>query len=137
MSDAATRIDALAKMVDQALSAAFRGVLADHSTTVDEFVMLGLLVKADGPLPWDALEARMPGAPSAASLTHTWTGLANGGWAHEDDGICLVTDEGRTAYEDLHAEIDALHARAVAGIGDTDYATAIRVLTRMLDNLDD
>lgn len=137
MSDAATRIDALARMLDQALRAAFRGVLADHSTTEDEFVMLGILVRADGALPWTELESRMPGARSAASLTHTWTGLANGGWGHEDDGVCLVTDAGRDAYEDLHRAVDDLHATAIAGVSESDYATAVAVLNRMLDNLGD
>ncbi|WP_084076913.1 hypothetical protein [Demequina sp. NBRC 110057] len=135
MSDAATRIDALARMLDQALSAAFRDALADRSTTEREFVMLSLLVHADGPMPWETLEARLPGHPSPAAAADAWEGLAAGGWVADEDGGRVATDEGREAYAELEGQVAALHDAAVAGVSDEDYAIAADVLRRMIGNL--
>ncbi|GMA36877.1 hypothetical protein [Demequina litorisediminis] len=135
MSDAATRIDALARILDATLRAAFRDVLADRSTTEDEFLMLSRLVHADGPMSWETLEARTPGHASPAALASAWEGLAAGGWVAVEDGGRVATDSGHDAYAQIEAEVTRLHDATVAGIGDADYATAAAVLGRMIDNL--
>ncbi|WP_144276324.1 MarR family winged helix-turn-helix transcriptional regulator [Demequina sp. NBRC 110053] len=135
--DDVDRLDALARMLDRALTRAFESALADRSTTSAEFVMLSVLAAADGPLAWEAVEARLPVGYTPARATDAWNGLEAGGWAAEVDGRHVATDEGLEALEALHGEIERLHDHARDGISDEDYAVAVRVLRTMRDNVED
>jgi len=134
--DDVDRLDALARMLDRALTRGFESALADRSTTSDEFVLLSLLGRADAPLSWDAVEARLPAGYGGARATEAWGGLEAGGWAAEVDGEFIATNEGLEALDALHAEIESLHDRARAGVSDGDYGTAVAVVQRMLGNLE-
>ncbi|WP_144019022.1 hypothetical protein [Demequina sp. NBRC 110056] len=135
--DDVDRLDALARMLDHALTRGFESALADRSTTSAEFVVLSVLGRADAPLTWEALEARLPAGYGAARATEAWEGLEAAGWAGEVDHEHVATDAGLTALEELHAEIESLHDRARAGVADGDYAIAVGVLQEMLANLED
>jgi len=129
------RLDALVRTLTHAYDAAFDEALADRSATRTEFAMLSRLAAADGPLSWEALEDGLSPRIGPAALTQAWNGLAAGGWAVEEDGLRAATDAGREALEDLHHEIEAIHADAVEGVSEADVATATAVLRRMLGNL--
>jgi len=135
--DDVDRLDALARWLDRALTRGFTSALADGSTTRDEFALLEVLGRADAPLSWDTVEARLPAGFGETRATEAWNGLDAGGWAAEVEGEFVATDDGLRALDGLHAEIDALHDRARAGVSDEDYARAVAVLRAMIGNLED
>ncbi|MEV6396995.1 MarR family transcriptional regulator [Streptomyces sp. NPDC051907] len=55
--------------------------------------------------------------------------------ARDGDGRLWITEPGRLAHAQVKKHIPGLRSHIHAGIDDADYATAVRVLQRMIDNV--
>lgn len=132
-----SRLDAVVRQLESALSHAFDEALADRSTTRVEFLMLSVLAHADHPLTWEEVEARMPAQLGPATLTEAWAGLTSGNWVEDLGDGRIITAEGQEALEGLHTDIEDIHERAASGVTNEDYATAVAVMETMLTNLTD
>ena len=127
----------LLQQVDRAITAAFDRELADHSTTRLEWQMMSVLATSREGLPWATLEDRMPRRATPDDLVAAWTGIEAGGWGLEDGERWTLTDDGRSALEDLGASVQRVRELLTADISDEEYVATVRVLERMLGNLED
>lgn len=60
------------------------------------------------------------------------------GWLTRDTtGRLTITEPGEAAHARVKAHVPALRTRIHVGIDDTDYATTVKVLRRMMRNVED
>jgi DNA-binding MarR family transcriptional regulator len=78
-------------------------------------------------------ESLRPFTDAAAVLNR----LAGRGLVVESDGLeYRLTDDGHTLHERALALQREVRRRAVEGIGESDYATTVQVLQRLVENLE-
>ncbi|WP_369143959.1 MarR family winged helix-turn-helix transcriptional regulator [Streptomyces sp. R44] len=131
-----TPIGFLLNRTDKALTRALDGTLGEFGLTRVAWQVLNMVKKEGGITDAEVLKILSVNA-DAPTLTAAIETTLTGGWTTRPAaGQLALTPDGATRLAEVAEHVTAFRTRSVDGITPEEYGTVIRVLERMIQNLD-
>ncbi|MFE5593470.1 MarR family winged helix-turn-helix transcriptional regulator [Streptomyces sp. NPDC056549] len=126
----------LLNRTDEALTRVMDGTLGEFGLTRLAWQVLNVVRDGQGTTDAEVLSVLAANA-DAATLTAAIDTTLTGGWTSRPapDRLALTPDGTRRLTE-VDTQVTAFRARSVEGITPEEYGTAVRVLERMIENLE-
>ncbi|MGW8764012.1 MarR family winged helix-turn-helix transcriptional regulator [Streptomyces sp. NPDC055815] len=126
----------LLNRTDEALTRVMDGTLGEFGLTRLAWQVLNVVKDSDGTTDAEVL-AILSANADAPALTAAVDTTVTGGWVSRPaPGRLALTPDGARRLAEVGSEVAAFRARSVEGISPEEYGTAVRVLERMIENLE-
>jgi DNA-binding MarR family transcriptional regulator len=125
------------KQADNLITEQVNQAQAAHGVSRFGWQVLNTLYEA-GPMSRERLFELMRTFVDSAGLDEIITRLIERGWVEQNEnsaGEFQLTQEGQRCYGDIFAAQKEVRLRAMQGVSEEEYATVIRVLQRIVNNL--
>lgn len=122
----------------KAVVAHIRATLAGHGISQPQWWVLAQLAGSEDGRTFTELHDVLGGyLDVGATLQAETDTVVARGWADEDEaGRLRITQDGAAMYDELADVQRSLRARIHAGVSDEEYVAALKVLQRMIKNVD-
>ncbi|MFF8376285.1 MarR family winged helix-turn-helix transcriptional regulator [Streptomyces sp. NPDC015661] len=126
----------LLNRTDEALTRVMDGTLGEFGLTRLAWQVLNVVEDGDGTTDAEVLSVLSANA-DAPALTAAIDTAVTGGWVSRPaPGRLALTPDGTRRLTEVGTRVAAFRARSVEGISPEEYGTAVRVLERMIENLE-
>ncbi|MER5205251.1 MarR family winged helix-turn-helix transcriptional regulator [Streptomyces sp. NPDC002825] len=126
----------LLNRTDEALTRVMDGTLGEFGLTRLAWQVLNVVEDGDGTTDTEVLSILSANA-DAPALTAAIDTTVTGGWVSRPaPGRLALTPDGAGRLTEVATRVAAFRTRSVEGISPEEYGTAVRVLERMIENLE-
>ncbi|MEX0173769.1 MarR family winged helix-turn-helix transcriptional regulator [Streptomyces sp. LMG1-1-1.1] len=136
MDPKAKPIGYLLNRTDEALTRVMDGTLAEFGLTRVAWQVLNLVGEGDGTTDTEVHSVLSANADTPTLTTAVDTVLADGWATRPAPGRLALTPDGSHRLTEVASHVAAFRTRSVDGITTDEYRTAVRVLERMIENLE-
>ncbi|MGW1117017.1 MarR family winged helix-turn-helix transcriptional regulator [Streptomyces tanashiensis] len=126
----------LLNRTDEALTRVMDGTLGEFGLTRVAWQVLNLAKEDGGTTDAEVLSVLAANADVPALTAAVDTVLADGWVSRPAPGRLALTPEGSRRLTEVATHVAAFRTRSVEGITPEEYGTAVRVLERMIENLE-
>ncbi|WP_030688216.1 MarR family winged helix-turn-helix transcriptional regulator [Streptomyces globisporus] len=126
----------LLNRTDAALTRVMDGTLGEFGLTRVTWQVLNVVKDGDGTTDAEVLSVLEANADVATLTAAVDTVLADGWASRPAPGRLALTPDGGRRLSEVATHVTAFRTRSVEGIPPEEYRTAVRVLERMIENLE-
>ncbi|MEV8586509.1 MarR family winged helix-turn-helix transcriptional regulator [Streptomyces sp. NPDC051180] len=126
----------LLNRTDEALTRVMDGTLGEFGLTRVAWQVLNVVRDGDGATDAEVLSTLSANAGPTVLTAAVDTVLADGWASRPAPGRLALTPDGTRRLDEVAAHVAAFRRRSVDGISTDEYGTAVRVLERMIANLE-
>ncbi|MFI8770117.1 MarR family winged helix-turn-helix transcriptional regulator [Streptomyces sp. NPDC053792] len=137
MEPKAKPIGYLLNRTDEALTRVMDGTLGEFGLTRVAWQVLNVVRDGDGATADAEVLSTLSANADVPTLTAAVDTVLAGGWASRPaPGRLALTPDGARRLTEVAAQVAAFRTRSVEGITTDEYRTTVRVLERMIENLE-
>ncbi|SED49230.1 MarR family winged helix-turn-helix transcriptional regulator [Streptomyces sp. TLI_105] len=127
----------LLNRTDEALTRVMDGTLGEFGLTRLAWQVLNVVKDGDGTTDTEVLSVLSANADAPALTAAIDTTVAGGWVSRPAPGRLALTLDGTHRLAEVGTRVAAFRTRSVEGISPEEYGIAVRVLERMIENLED